>query len=622
MKRPILTATIGFLIGILGGLYLNMVLFIFLFNLTILIARYIQDKKIIRIIKLWLNKSVIILLIVTAVFGYWYIYYIENTYKKIYILSGKVEIEGIVVSEPIINEYNKTYELKVHKINNKKISPKKFSFIVDKKQKDLEYGACIYCTGEYIKPNSRRNFKGFSYENYLKTKKNYGTIRAIEKSKTKYKNRISIVRRLSYRLKMKIINSTGTIFTKEDEEGVVLGIILGNTENITDETKDVFSGSSLSHLLAVSGAHISYIVLGLTTFFRKLRITKKINYILTAILLIFYLFVIGFTASATRAVIMTIFLLLQIVFCRKQDLATTISFSLCIILLENPYKILDVGLLLSYLGTLGIIIIFNKIKSKDKKMMDKLKDMCILTISAQVLILPVMAICFNTISFTFIISNLIASIIIGPIIIFGFILILISFFNMHISKIFAKPYIVLLKVLINVANYSSMIPISRIYVRTPYIISIILYYLFIAILIIIFEIQKSNRKFIKEKFQSILTCIKYKILKNKKSLCVCIALIILISIFINQIPSGLKIYFIDVGQGDSTLIVTPLNKTILIDGGGNENSNVGKNILLPYLLDRRIRKLDYVFISHFDTDHVRWNIIFNETYKNQAYYYY
>ena len=153
-------------------------------------------------------------------------------------------------------------------------------------------------------------------------------------------------------------------------------------------------------------------------------------------------------------------------------------------------------------------------------------------------------------------------------------------------------------------------------------ISIILYYLFIAILIIIFEIQKSNRKFIKEKLQSILTCIKYKILKNKKSLCVCIALIILISIFINQIPSGLKIYFIDVGQGDSTLIVTPLNKTILIDGGGNESSNVGKNILLPYLLDRRIRKLDYVFISHFDTDHVRWNIIFNGTYKNQAYYYY
>ena len=61
---------------------------------------------------------------------------------------------------------------------------------------------------------------------------------------------------------------------------------------------------------------------------------------------------------------------------------------------------------------------------------------------------------------------------------------------------------------------------------------------------------------------------------------------------------------IDVGQGDSTLIVTPQGKNILIDGGGSESYDVGKNILLPYLLDRKVTKLDYVIISHFDTDHV------------------
>ena len=61
---------------------------------------------------------------------------------------------------------------------------------------------------------------------------------------------------------------------------------------------------------------------------------------------------------------------------------------------------------------------------------------------------------------------------------------------------------------------------------------------------------------------------------------------------------------IDVGQGESTLIVTPYNKTILIDGGGSETDDVGKNTLLPYLLDRKITKIDYVIISHFDTDHV------------------
>ena len=75
-----------------------------------------------------------------------------------------------------------------------------------------------------------------------------------------------------------------------------------------------------------------------------------------------------------------------------------------------------------------------------------------------------------------------------------------------------------------------------------------------------------------------------------------------------QIPKNLKIYFIDVGQGDSTLVVTPENKTILIDGGGSrekESFDIGEKILLPYLLDRGITKLDYVLISHFDADHVR-----------------
>ena len=68
----------------------------------------------------------------------------------------------------------------------------------------------------------------------------------------------------------------------------------------------------------------------------------------------------------------------------------------------------------------------------------------------------------------------------------------------------------------------------------------------------------------------------------------------------------LKIYFVDVGQGDCTLICTPNNQVVLVDGGGSEFSSfdVGENTLFPYLLDRRITKIDYMLISHFDTDHV------------------
>ena len=61
---------------------------------------------------------------------------------------------------------------------------------------------------------------------------------------------------------------------------------------------------------------------------------------------------------------------------------------------------------------------------------------------------------------------------------------------------------------------------------------------------------------------------------------------------------------IDVGQGDSTLIVIRANKTILIDGGGSETGNydVGEKVLVPYLLDRKIKTIDYIIFSHFDAD--------------------
>ena len=98
--------------------------------------------------------------------------------------------------------------------------------------------------------------------------------------------------------------------------------------------------------------------------------------------------------------------------------------------------------------------------------------------------------------------------------------------------------------------------------------------------------------------------IKHLIRKNQKKVIISLICIVILAIAIKVIPKDLKMHFIDVGQGDATLIVTPRNKTILIDGGGSENYDIGKNTLLPYLLDRKITKIDYVIISHFDTDHV------------------
>lgn len=114
-----------------------------------------------------------------------------------------------------------------------------------------------------------------------------------------------------------------------------------------------------------------------------------------------------------------------------------------------------------------------------------------------------------------------------------------------------------------------------------------------------------NWKRIKEKLEN--NKILEKIKKNSyKYISIILIFIILTNTISNKIFQEIKIYFVDVGQGDSTLIQTIEGKNILIDGGGSEfgSFDVGENILLPYLLDRRITTIDYLMISHFDSDHI------------------
>ena len=97
-------------------------------------------------------------------------------------------------------------------------------------------------------------------------------------------------------------------------------------------------------------------------------------------------------------------------------------------------------------------------------------------------------------------------------------------------------------------------------------------------------------------------------MKKSKIKTILIIILILLILFGNiRLPfrKNLEIHFLDVGQGDSCLIRTINNKTILIDGGdGGGDYDYGEKVLKPYLLDHGITKIDFIIISHFDSDHV------------------
>ena len=154
-------------------------------------------------------------------------------------------------------------------------------------------------------------------------------------------------------------------------------------------------------------------------------------------------------------------------------------------------------------------------------------------------------------------------------------------------------------------------PFSKIYVVTPKILFIIIIYLVFIVFNYIYKIYHDrNPSITKIRFKNLIALYKYKFkqykVKNKKMILVTLLMIVLIFSIFSFIPKDLKIHFVDVGQGDCTFIITPKNKTILIDGGGSSGSDfdVGESTLLPYILDRGHKKIDLMFISHFDNDHV------------------
>lgn len=203
-------------------------------------------------------------------------------------------------------------------------------------------------------------------------------------------------------------------------------------------------------------------------------------------------------------------------------------------------------------------------------------------------------------------TGIIAGLIAGPIIVLSFTFI--TFYKvLEVIKLIGFIKYLLdfsTKILIKIAEFGEKMPLNKIYIVTPNFLEILLYYSAVCILLIAYILHKKRRDTVfTKRIKNLYQLLKFRINQNKRKIISKILIFILIFNIYILIPKNLKIHFIDVGQGDSTLIITPKNKTILIDGGGNADYNVGKNILLPYLLDRRIKTIDYVLISHFDTDH-------------------
>lgn len=196
--------------------------------------------------------------LITLIISNSYILYLNKKYEKMYKnTESNINTCAVILNEKKEKEYTYSYTIK---IKDGEYKNKKFILTLKKTENNiLKYGDLIEIDGKYFQPNKGKNYKGFDYSNYLKSKKIYGTIIG-QKIKKISENNLNVLFIKSNRIRNNIINKANILLPMKTR-GLLIGLLIGDKEEIQEETINNFRESSLSHILAVSGLHISYIVL-------------------------------------------------------------------------------------------------------------------------------------------------------------------------------------------------------------------------------------------------------------------------------------------------------------------------------------------------------------------------
>ena len=583
--------------------------------------KLISLQRYFRYIKLVFPSRILMIMMISSIISNTIVLYQNQMYETYFQEGKELKGEAIVVDEGKEKEYDWIYKIKICKINQEKGKNTYVYLRVNKKvEESLSYGDKISFTGEFQKPEGKRNFGGFNYASYLKSLKIHGTVKA-KKIEILAKDQGNPFLKFTFSISHHIKNKIEELLPKE-EASMLKGILLGDSQGIDEGIQERFRISSLTHLLAVSGMQVTYIITGISYLLSK-RVGKRPTKIFSILLILFYMQLTGFSPSIVRASFMGILMILSGIVYRKNDTWNSLACSLFFLLLWNPFLLTNVGLQLSYLGTIGMMIfqktIFQMLKNikmkrkwKDRisrKMLlriDKIKEEVSVTLSAQLAIFPCLIYQFHLFGTYFGISNFLAGMIIGPLTIAGCLVVFISFIFVPLAKFLSFFLGICIQTLFLISNVSNL-PFSKIYFSSPSLFFISIYYILILSFSWIYWLYQSSKLTpTQQRIRNIIALFRYQGKRKKKQFIkIVIFMGIIIFIFQNY-PKDLKIHFVDVGQGDCTLIETPKGKSILIDGGGSTSKtfDVGESTLLPYLLDRGYTKLDVIFISHFDQDHV------------------
>lgn len=543
-----------------------------------------------------------------------------------------VTVEGMVDDEPVFSDGRIVFTLsadiindkgKATKVHNGKIRVRVYS---ESPMDELEYGRMVRIGAELEIPASRRNIGGFDYRRFLAARGISGIcsvnprqIEVLDESGGFF------LKSAGYALRKGILDALYTNMP-QDEASVAAGMLIGYTQEMPESMEESFRRAGLSHIMAVSGANLAFLLIPFIWLLRKIGLNPRWAAVISMPAMLVYVFATGMEASVMRAAIMAGIMLLGMIIWRQTDVYCSISASCIIILLSNSFMLFDTGFLLSYGATLSLVVFYKPILDRLPARIPKtIRETLAGTIAAQLGVIPVIACTFNSFSAVSVFANLAVVSVTGLLTSLAAALSVLWYVLRPACRVLGLIVTILTDIVLAVTDAVSSIPWAELTVATPGFLPAAGYY--VILLIIRFGIPRLEGK--TQRLQAAAendaqTAVSMALneaaaghegtaRRNGKRrfgwLTACMLAAYGIIILLDTLPPGkLEIYFADVGQGDCTVIRTPAGRSIIIDGGGSiyddESSYAGEMIVVPVLLDLKITGIDVMVATHGHADHI------------------
>lgn len=496
-------------------------------------------------------------------------------------------------------------------------------------------GSRVRISGSFSLYTEATNIGQFDARNYYAARKIYGQVKKAAIVYTEPPNIIGRGKECLWQLRRHLAESFLEVYGEENG-ALLAAMLLGERTFLSEETQSLYKAAGALHVIAVSGLHISLLGLGLYRLLRRIFASQAPAAVISVLCMAAYVFLVGNPPSAVRAFIMFAMGLLAGYWKRTLDTPTALSLSAAIILMGNPFYIGQSSFLLSFLAILAISVfqpalkeclaLINpyhfplsrlldsrrawglrhldpqKVPGVCHELLKKVGNGLLSSFSVWIVTLPVQLFFFSEVSLFGIFFNLLIIPLMGVILLLG----IAGLFLKEISHLFAflagNVFTDLEITVISICRYAEGIFFAIIKAGgsladrlsftmwtpgKPAYGKMLIAFGLLLLFCLLGNLSENGRTFPKKFW-------KYRL-----------GILLGVILLLAKYPAhNLQITFLDVGQGDGICMELPDGRVYLMDGGSSDVSKVGNYRLVPFLKAKGIRKIDAVFLSHGDTDHI------------------